>query len=66
MKTKRLILRPWTEEDAASLYKYAQDPKIGPIAGWSPHTSVDNKQQGSNKGYTFCSGNLCCSFKREQ
>ena len=32
MKTKRLILRPWTEEDAASLYKYAQDPKIGPIA----------------------------------
>ena len=45
MKTKRLILRPWTEEDAASLYKYAQDPKIGPISGWSPHTSVDNSRE---------------------
>lgn len=24
MKTERLILRPWTEEDAASLYKYTK------------------------------------------
>lgn len=45
MKTERLILRPWTEEDAASLYKYAQDPKIGPIAGWPPHTSVENSRE---------------------
>lgn len=39
-ETERLILRPWREDDAASLYKYAQDPAIGPIAGWAPHTSV--------------------------
>ena len=45
MITERLILRPWTEEDAASLYKYAQDPKIGPIAGWPPHTSVENSRE---------------------
>ena len=40
--TCRLILRPWQESDAESLYKYAQDPAIGPIAGWPPHTSVED------------------------
>lgn len=41
-ETKRLILRPWAEEDANSLYKYASDPRIGPSAGWQAHTSVEN------------------------
>ena len=40
--TDRLILRPWQENDAKSLYKYAKDPAIGPIAGWPPHTSVED------------------------
>lgn len=40
--TERLILRPWQESDAKSLYKYAQDPAIGPIAGWPVHTSVED------------------------
>ena len=42
IETPRLILRPWHESDAASLFKYAKDPEIGPIAGWPPHTSVDD------------------------
>jgi len=42
IETDRLFLRPWQESDAESLYKYASDPDIGPIAGWSPHTSVEN------------------------
>lgn len=37
-----MILRPWTEADAPELYKYAKDERIGPIAGWPPHTSVEN------------------------
>lgn len=41
-ETERLILRPWTEDDAESLYKYAKDPAVGPIAGWPVHTSVGN------------------------
>jgi RimJ/RimL family protein N-acetyltransferase len=41
-QTKRLILRAWQESDAESLYKYAQNPNVGPIAGWQPHTSVEN------------------------
>jgi len=40
--TERLILRPWQESEADILFKYASDPDIGPIAGWSPHTSVEN------------------------
>ncbi|MBK5253365.1 MAG: GNAT family N-acetyltransferase [Peptostreptococcaceae bacterium] len=42
LKTKRLVLRPWKETDAEELYKYASDPKIGPISGWPVHTSMDN------------------------
>ena len=42
LETKRLILRPWQDTDAEELYKYASNPQIGPIAGWNPHTSVEN------------------------
>lgn len=45
LKTSRLILRPWKETDAESLYEYAKDPKVGPIAGWPIHTSVENSRQ---------------------
>lgn len=45
METERLILLPWTEEDAEPLYKYAQNPAVGPIAGWPPHTSVENSRE---------------------
>ncbi len=39
--TKRLILRPFTERDAESVYYYAKDPEVGPVAGWPPHQSVE-------------------------
>lgn len=42
LETERLILRPWKDEDAEELYKYAKDPQVGPIAGWPVHTSVEN------------------------
>jgi RimJ/RimL family protein N-acetyltransferase len=44
-ETERLILRPWREEDAESLYEYARNPLIGPIAGWPVHTSVENSRE---------------------
>ncbi len=40
LETDRLILRRWTEGDAADLYEYARDPAVGPIAGWPPHQSI--------------------------
>lgn len=45
LQTQRLILRPWQESDAESLYQYASSPEVGPIAGWSVHTSVENSLQ---------------------
>lgn len=42
--TDRLILRPWTLEDAENLYKYASNPDVGPIAGWPPHKSVEESR----------------------
>ena len=45
LETKRLILRPWQESDAESLYEYAKDPEVGPPAGWPPHTGVENSRE---------------------
>lgn len=42
LETERLLLRPWLISDATDLYEYAKDPAIGPMAGWPPHTSVEN------------------------
>ena len=44
LQTKRCILRPWREEDAEDLYKYARDPEVGPPAGWPPHKSVEDSR----------------------
>lgn len=41
MTTERLILRKWNEKDAESLFKFAKDPDVGPIAGWPPHKSIE-------------------------
>ena len=40
LETERLILRRWEEQDAESLFQYASDPDVGPIAGWPPHRSL--------------------------
>ena len=36
LETERLLLRPFTEADAAGLYAYASHPEVGPWAGGSP------------------------------
>lgn len=45
IKTERLILRPWDESDAQSLYEYAKDERVGPVAGWPAHTSAENSRE---------------------
>lgn len=45
METDRIILRPWLEEDAPVLFKYASDPEVGPRAGWPPHGSVEESRE---------------------
>ena len=49
LETERLLLRPWEERDAEDLYRYASHPDVGPIAGWSVHTSVENSREISWK-----------------
>lgn len=41
METERLLLRRWEESDAESLFEYASDPDVGPIAGWPAHRSIE-------------------------
>lgn len=45
IETKRLILRPWCEDDAEELFRYAADPRIGPAAGWKEHESVEESRE---------------------
>ena len=45
LETNRLILRPWSEDDAEDLFRYASDPEVGPAAGWQPHTSIENSRE---------------------
>ena len=41
METERLVLRPWRDSDAETLFKFASDPDVGSRAGWPPHHSVE-------------------------
>lgn len=41
LETQRLVLRPWEEADAESLFLYARDPDVGLPTGWPPHKSVE-------------------------
>lgn len=45
LETDRLLLRSWQEEDVYDLYEYAKNPKIGPMAGWRPHESLNKSKE---------------------
>lgn len=45
LETERLILRPWSMEDADDMYAYACTAKVGPMAGWKPHESLDESKK---------------------
>lgn len=45
LETSRTILRPFTEADAADVYAYCKDPRVGPIAGWKPHESIEESRE---------------------
>lgn len=45
IRTQRLILRPWEDADAPDLFAMAKDPRVGPAAGWLPHTGVENSRE---------------------
>ena len=45
LQTPRLILRPWREDDAETLFKYASDDRVGPVTGWHPHKNVEESRE---------------------
>ena len=60
LETERLILRRWEKNDAESLYEYAKDPDVGPIAGWPAHRSVEESRDviknvfNGKEAYAIC------------
>lgn len=40
--TERLIIRPLSILDADDMYEYAKTIYVGPMAGWPPHTSIQD------------------------
>lgn len=44
LKTERLILRPWRQEDLDDFYEYARVDGVGQMAGWLPHESKETTQ----------------------
>ena len=45
LQTYRITLRPWRDDDAETLFRYASDPDVGPRAGWPPHKSVEESRE---------------------
>lgn len=45
LKTKRLLLRPWRQEDLQDFYAYASVDGVGQMAGWIPHKNLAESQQ---------------------
>lgn len=44
LKTDRLTLRPWRQEDLDDFYEYASVDGVGQMAGWLPHESKETTQ----------------------
>lgn len=60
LETERLILRRWEDGDAQSMFEYAKDPDVGPIAGWPPHQSIQESRDviehvlNGREAYAIC------------
>lgn len=53
LETRRIILRPFVDEDAEDLFAYARDPRVGPAAGWNPHCSIAESREAIRTRLSF-------------
>lgn len=44
LQSERLVLRGFDPSDAVDVYEYAQSEKVGPMAGWAPHKSLEDSR----------------------
>ena len=45
LTTRRLILRPWREQDLEDFYAYARVDGVGQMAGWTPHRDREESRR---------------------
>lgn len=45
LETDRLIIRPWNKADLEDFYEYAKVDGVGQMAGWNPHTSIEESEK---------------------
>jgi ribosomal-protein-alanine N-acetyltransferase len=45
LRTKRLMLRKLTTDDAADLFDYARDPAMTRYTSWAPHQTIDDSRR---------------------
>jgi len=45
IETGRLTLRAWRESDVEDFYEYARVDGVGQMAGWMPHTSIEESRK---------------------
>jgi ribosomal-protein-alanine N-acetyltransferase len=45
LETDRLIIRPWRKDDLNDFYEYAKVDGVGQMAGWTPHTSIQESEK---------------------
>ena len=44
LETDRLIIREWNETDLEDFFEYAKVDGVGQMAGWNPHTSIQESK----------------------
>ena len=44
LETDRLIIREWSEMDLEDFFDYAKVDGVGQMAGWNPHTSIQESK----------------------
>ena len=44
LETDRLIIREWSEMDLEDFFEYAKVDGVGQMAGWNPHTSIQESK----------------------
>lgn len=44
LETDRLIIREWSEMDLEDFFEYAKVEGVGQMAGWNPHTSIQESK----------------------